>query len=58
MQKADNFCSSGELSALALMVLHNTSFERTLSVISKVRERIPASTQIMINMGDFSLASR
>ena len=56
MQKADNFCSSGELSALALMVLHNTSFERTLSVISKVRERIPASTQIMINMGDFSLS--
>lgn len=38
------------------MVLHNTSFERTLSVISKVRERIPASTQIMINMGDFSLS--
>lgn len=55
LQKADNFCSSGELYALALMVLHHTGFDRTLDVISKVRARIPAKTQIMINMGDFSL---
>ena len=56
LQKADNFCSSGELYALALMVLHNTDFERTLNVISKVRAHIPSSTQIMINMGDFTLS--
>ncbi|MBQ8438704.1 MAG: hypothetical protein IJX21_08165 [Alistipes sp.] len=54
MAKADNFCSTGELYALALMVLHDTSFDRTLSVISRVRERIPSTTQIMINMGDFT----
>ena len=54
MAKADNFCSSGELYAIALMVLHNTPFERTLNVVSQVRARIPVSTQIMINMGDFS----
>ncbi|MBR0332469.1 MAG: hypothetical protein IIX20_03050, partial [Alistipes sp.] len=56
LQKADNFCSSGELYALALMVLHNTDFERTLNVISKVRAHIPSTTQIMINMGDFTLS--
>ncbi|MBR3792711.1 MAG: hypothetical protein IKK27_02050 [Alistipes sp.] len=51
---ADNFCSSGELFALALMVMHHTPFERTLDVISKVRARIPAKTQIVANLGDFS----
>ena len=56
MAKTDNFTVSGELYALALMVLHDTTFDRTLSVISSVRERIPAKTQIMINMGDFTLS--
>jgi len=50
---ADNFTASGELFALALMVMHHTPFERTLDVIRKVRERIPAKTQIVANLGDF-----
>lgn len=53
---ADNFTASGELYALALMFMHNTPFERTLDVISKVRERIPAKTQIIANLGDFGLS--
>lgn len=56
MERADNFTASGELYALALMVLHDTTFERTLNVIRSVRDRIPAKTQIMINMGDFTLS--
>jgi hypothetical protein len=51
---ADNFTASGELFALALMVMHHTPFERTLDVIRKVRARIPAKTQIVANLGDFS----
>ena len=51
---ADNFTASGELFALALMVMHHTPFDRTLDVIRKVRARIPEKTQIVANLGDFS----
>ena len=53
-EAADNFTASGELFALSLMVMHNTSFDRTLDIISKIRARIPAKTQIIANLGDFS----
>lgn len=53
ISKAVNFTESGELFALSLMVMHNTSFDRTLDVISTIRKTIPAQTKIMANLGDF-----
>lgn len=52
---ADGFTASGDLFALALMAMHNYNFERVLQVVSLVRSHIPAQTQIMVNLGDFSL---
>lgn len=55
LNAADNFTSSGELFALALMAMHNYNFERVLQVVQMVRAKIPSQTQIIINIGDFSL---
>lgn len=52
---ADNFTASGDLFALALMAMHDFDFERVLHVVQIVRSRIPAQTQIVINIGDFNL---
>jgi biotin synthase len=52
---ADGFTASGDLFALALMAMHNYDFERVLQVVQMVRAQIPQQTQIVINIGDFSL---
>lgn len=52
---AENFTSSGELFALALMGMHNYKFDHVLHVVEIVRAKIPKQTQIVINIGDFSL---
>ena len=53
---AENFTGSGDLFALALMSMHDFKFERVLHVIEIVRAKIPKQTQIVINIGDFSLS--
>ncbi len=53
---ADNFTASGDLFALALMAMHDYDFQRVLHVVQLVRSKIPAQTQIIINIGDFNLA--
>ncbi|MDF9829146.1 radical SAM protein [Parabacteroides sp. PF5-6] len=55
LASADNFTASGDLFALALMAMHNYDFERVLHVVAMVRSKIPAQTQIVINIGDFDL---
>lgn len=52
---ADNFTESDHLFSLALIVMHDFDFERGLHVVQIVRSRIPAQTQIVINIGDFNL---
>ena len=52
---ADNFTASGDLFALSLMAMHDFNFERVLHVVQTVRAKIPAQTQIIINIGDFTL---
>lgn len=55
LSAADNFTASGDLFALALMAMHDFNLERVLHVVQLVRSKIPAQTQIVINIGDFDL---
>lgn len=55
LSAAGNFTASGDLFALALMAMHDYNFERVLQVVRMVRSKIPAQTQIIINIGDFDL---
>ena len=50
---ADAFTASGELFALFLMTMHTFEFDRLLETVRSVRGRIPARTQIVVNIGDF-----
>ena len=50
---ADAFTASGDLYALFLMTMHTFDFERLLKTIRRIRRRIPAATQIVVNIGDF-----
>ena len=53
---AESFTGSGDLFALALMSMHDFNFERVLHVVEIVRAKIPKQTQIVINIGDFTLS--
>ncbi|MEN6337515.1 MAG: hypothetical protein ABFE01_24950 [Phycisphaerales bacterium] len=50
---ADAFTASGGLYALFLMTMHTFDFERLLGTVRLLRSRIPAATQIVVNIGDF-----
>lgn len=50
---ADAFTVSGDLYALFLMTMHTFVFERLLAIVQRLRHRIPATTQIVVNVGDF-----
>jgi biotin synthase len=53
LQNAAAFTNSGELYALFLMTMHIFDFERLLRIIARLRDDIPPSTQIVVNIGDF-----
>lgn len=55
LSSADSFTSSGDLFALALMSMANYDFKHVIHVVNIVRAHIPKETQIVINIGDFSL---
>lgn len=56
LQCADAFTGSHELYSLFLMTMHTFEFGRLLETVRTVRERIPAGTQIVVNIGDFDRA--
>ena len=56
LKAAGNFTETGDLFALALMSMHDFNFERVLHVVQIVRDKIPVETQIVINIGDFTLS--
>jgi len=51
--RARGFASGGDLYALFLMTMHEFELDRLLRVVEEVRPAIPASTQIVVNIGDF-----
>lgn len=53
IERAESFCSGGDLYALFLMTMHEFEFERLLEIVRQVRKTIPAHTQIVVNIGDF-----
>ena len=50
---ADGFTASGDLYALFLMTMHTFDFERLLGIVQRLGRRMPAATQIVVNIGDF-----
>ena len=53
--RARAFADRGDLYALFLMTMHTFEFENLLAVIDEARRCIPPQTQIVVNIGDFSL---
>ena len=51
---ADSFTASGDLYALFLMTMHRFDFERLITIVRAVRERMPLQPQLVINIGDFN----
>jgi biotin synthase len=51
---ADSFRASGDLFALFLMTLHRFDFERLITIVRALRERMPLQPQIVVNIGDFN----
>lgn len=49
------FAERGDLYALFLMTMHTFEFDNLLGVIDEARRAIPPETQIVVNIGDFSL---
>ncbi len=49
---AQNFIASGELNALFLMTMHTFDFKRLIDIICMLREKIPPTQQIVVNIGD------
>lgn len=49
------FAGQGDLYALFLMTMHTFEFDNLLAVIEEARRLIPPETQIVVNIGDFSL---
>lgn len=56
LKAAESFTKDGKLFSLALMAMHHYNFDRVLEVVQLVRAHIPAKTQIIANIGDFSLS--
>ena len=53
--RARAFAERGDLYALFLMTMHTFEFDNLLAVIDEARLAIPPQTQIVVNIGDFSL---
>jgi biotin synthase len=53
LERAESFCSGGDLYALFLMTMHEFEFDRLLDIVNHVRKAIPSHTQIVVNIGDF-----
>ena len=53
--RARAFAERGDLYALFLMTMHTFEFDNLLAVIDEARRCIPPQTQIVVNIGDFSL---
>jgi biotin synthase len=51
------FTADNDLYALFLMVMHTFDEKRIIQTVEAVRNVIPASTNIVLNMGDFSFAT-
>lgn len=54
VERAESFCSGGDLYALFLMTMHEFEFDRLLNIVGHVRKAIPSHTQIVVNIGDFN----
>ncbi len=54
LESARLFAAKNDLYALFLMVMHTFDEKRLLRTIEAVRRKIPASTNIVLNIGDFS----
>ena len=54
-RRAHSFADNGDLFALFLMTMHEFDLNRLLQTVSAVRKKIPAHTQIVVNIGDFDL---
>lgn len=55
LARARAFTNRGDLYALFLMTMHTFEFDNLLAVIDDARRAIPPQTQIVVNIGDFSL---
>ncbi|WP_300158181.1 hypothetical protein [Solidesulfovibrio sp.] len=53
LRNAAAFTEGGELYALFLMTMHVFDFGRLLRVVELLRGRVPAATQLVVNIGDF-----
>ncbi|MDR1959077.1 MAG: hypothetical protein LBQ54_08545 [Planctomycetaceae bacterium] len=54
LEAAVDFTAQNDLYALFLMVMHTFDENRLLQIVESVRSTIPASTALLLNMGDFS----
>ena len=55
LARARAFANRGDLYALFLMTMHTFEFDELLAVIDEARRAIPPQTQIVVNIGDFTL---
>jgi biotin synthase len=53
LQRAQAFTAGNDLYALFLMTMHTFDFDFLLETVAAVRKAIPASTRIVVNIGDF-----